>query len=236
MTSNQARSPRLYSYTLTDDTGFAPNPYHGVLTLACCKPKIRKSAEVGDYLIGTFSNDKKHKKRGYVVYAARVTQDLTFDQYWDCDRFACKKADLSGSVEERAGDNIYHRGGVTGQWIQENSAHSNPDGTTNDYDLTQDTKTNRLLVSDDFVYWGGDGPDLPSFNGQDVRNAQGFKYKFEAETFDCFVEWFDNQPRGRVGDPTAPFDPSPIRDSCNESTCGSTSRCGKPHRHPRACS
>ena len=30
--------PRLYSYVLRKDTGFAPNPYSGYCTLACCKP------------------------------------------------------------------------------------------------------------------------------------------------------------------------------------------------------
>ncbi len=32
-----------YEYVMTSDIGFAPNPFYGVCTLACCKPKIRKS-------------------------------------------------------------------------------------------------------------------------------------------------------------------------------------------------
>lgn len=36
----------LYSYVIRQDSGFAPNPYYGVLTLACCKPRIRK--EIGE--------------------------------------------------------------------------------------------------------------------------------------------------------------------------------------------
>lgn len=31
-----------YEYVMTNDSGFAPNPFHGACTLACCKPKIRK--------------------------------------------------------------------------------------------------------------------------------------------------------------------------------------------------
>lgn len=31
------KSIRLFSYKQTDDTGFAPNPFHGVCTLATCK-------------------------------------------------------------------------------------------------------------------------------------------------------------------------------------------------------
>jgi hypothetical protein len=43
---------RLFTYVITQDGGFAPNPFHGVLTLNCCKPEIRKLAEVGDWVAG----------------------------------------------------------------------------------------------------------------------------------------------------------------------------------------
>ena len=33
--------PRVFSYVVVHDTGFSPNPFHGLLTLACCKPLIR---------------------------------------------------------------------------------------------------------------------------------------------------------------------------------------------------
>ena len=35
----------LFSYVIEHDLGFAPNPFHGVCTLACCKPQIRKIAK-----------------------------------------------------------------------------------------------------------------------------------------------------------------------------------------------
>ena len=34
-----------YSYIVARDFGFAPNPFNGVLTLATCKPIVRKGAE-----------------------------------------------------------------------------------------------------------------------------------------------------------------------------------------------
>ena len=33
---------RVYMYVVDRDFGFAPNPFHGVRTLATCKPPIRK--------------------------------------------------------------------------------------------------------------------------------------------------------------------------------------------------
>ena len=37
----------LYSYVITRDYGFAPNPFGGICTLATCKPGIRNHAKVG---------------------------------------------------------------------------------------------------------------------------------------------------------------------------------------------
>jgi len=50
---------QLYLYTLTDDSGMAPNPYYGTCTLAACKPRIRSGA--GNYAIDELK--KKIKQR-----------------------------------------------------------------------------------------------------------------------------------------------------------------------------
>ena len=49
---------------------FAPNPFHGVCTLACCKPRVRKKAKVGDYVLGMGA--AKPKLQGHLVYWMRV--------------------------------------------------------------------------------------------------------------------------------------------------------------------
>ena len=46
---------RLYSYVVVSDHGFAPNPFHGYCTLANCKPRIRGSAQPGDWILGSAS-------------------------------------------------------------------------------------------------------------------------------------------------------------------------------------
>ena len=102
-------SPRLYSYVLREDTGFAPNPYHGFCTLACCKPPIRRRAEIGDWVIATGSNAKGKRRGGFLSFAMRVTEILAFQEYWDDERFRTKRPDLGGSLEEACGDNLYRR-------------------------------------------------------------------------------------------------------------------------------
>ena len=84
---------RLYTYRETYDTGFAPNPFLGVLTLANCKPAIRRTAEVGDWVAAftakTVRNGNKEiiyrGKSGEerVVWIGRVTKKLTYAEYWE---------------------------------------------------------------------------------------------------------------------------------------------------------
>ena len=49
---------KLYSYIVAHDGGFAPNPFWGYCTLANCKPKIRQTAKVGDWIVGLSSKPK----------------------------------------------------------------------------------------------------------------------------------------------------------------------------------
>lgn len=106
---------KAYSYIVARDYGFAPNPFYGVLTLATCKPGIRKTASVGDLIIGC--SDKAHGNK--LIYVALVSEVLTFDQYWNDLRFAKKKPVMNGSLKKLYGDNIYHHD-ANGNWMQEN--------------------------------------------------------------------------------------------------------------------
>lgn len=44
--------PRLYSYKMTNDSGFAPNPFWGILTPVTRKASTRRSKKVGDWIAG----------------------------------------------------------------------------------------------------------------------------------------------------------------------------------------
>lgn len=99
---------RLYSYVLTHDSGFAPNVSHGYCTLATCKPKIRMNANVGDWVIGTGSllrDDDEDR----LLYAMRVEEVLSFDEYFERKEFEYKKPKDS-DLHDSQGDNIYYTG------------------------------------------------------------------------------------------------------------------------------
>lgn len=196
---------RLYSYVVARDYGFAPNPFYGFCTLATCKPDIRRTAEVGDWIIGTGSRSKG--REGHLVYAMRVSETMTFDQYWGDARFAWKRPSLHGSLKQAFGDNIYHHE-ADGGWSQENSHHSMHDGSPNPENVQQDTRTDRVLISDHFVYWGGEGPEIRAefrdWNGVDVSlGRQGHRCNFPEELVAQLVAWLEAMGMvGYTGRPT----------------------------------
>lgn len=176
------------------DSGFAPNPFYGFCTLATCKPDIRRTAEVNDWVIGTGSADRRINLGGHLVYAMKVTEALTFKEYWNDHRFRRKKPNLTGSKKMASGDNIYNRDEGSGAWNQLNSYHSLNDGTPNLRHVNRDTSVDRVLISNDFVYFGGGGPPIPerfrNYNGKDICKAgQGRKVFSDSTMIESFVSW-----------------------------------------------
>ncbi|HVR46909.1 MAG TPA: hypothetical protein VMT95_09805 [Candidatus Binatia bacterium] len=194
---------KLYSYVIARDFGFAPNPFYGFCTLATCKPRIRKGASIGDWIVGTGST--KYDLHGHLVYAMRVTEDLAFDDYWSDPRFVHKRPNLRGSLKQWFGDNIYHRNPRTGRWIQENSHHSRGTGRPFKSNIDHDTQTDRVLISDDFVYFGGSAPRIPApfRTGNKLwKNGASHKGNFTDAYIERVVEWLRSLGSwGCVGDP-----------------------------------
>jgi hypothetical protein len=197
---------RLFSYVVRRDFGFAPNPFGGCCTLATCKPRIRGTAAIGDWVMGTGSAEEH--RVGDAVFAMRVDEILTFDEYWAEARFAAKRPDLRGSRKRQFGDNIY-RHGDAGEWLQLDSHHSLHDGRPNPGNVATDTGVDRMLVSRHFVYWGGTRVTIParfrSFgpDGEDVCIAgQHHKCRFSEALVSEVVEWLEGfGAPGRVGRP-----------------------------------
>ena len=181
------------------DSGLAPNPYHGFCTLAVCKPKIRETASVGDWVIGTGSKTRGLQSR--LVYAMRVTEEMKFNEYWTDSRFRRKRPDIHGNRTQVCGDNIYFRK-KDGDWHQERCLHDRGQ-------ICRDTGTDRVLVSDCYVYWGGDGPEIPERfrnygeRGEDIRKkGPGHKNRFSPGLARDFLEWLRSLGlRGLVGEP-----------------------------------
>jgi hypothetical protein len=197
---------RLHSYVVARDYGFAPNPFFGLCTLATCKPRIRTVAQVGDWVVGTGS--KKRSRESRLVYVMRVTGAMTFEEYWNDPRVQVKKANLRGSKKQAFGDNIYSRNANGKNWCQANSHHSLTDGSPNQSNIRADTNANRVLLSDDFIYWGGSGPQVParflSYGPNHVSLLVGRNHKnnFPPAFVEQFVAWIRSRGEsGYLGEP-----------------------------------
>lgn len=192
----------LYSYVIRRDFGFAPNPFHGLCTLATCKKVIRRTAAVGDWVVATGSAE--HNMVGHLVCALRVDEAITFDEYWSDPRFQAKKPVMNGSRMMGYGDNIYHHG-ADGEWAQADSHHSLEGGVVNPKNLDDDTETDRVLIGNEFWYFGSDAPAIPSrFRGSgdaDICAGRGHKVNFADGLVDDFLDWVRMHPSGCQGRP-----------------------------------
>lgn len=206
--AKSANKQSLYSYVVRYDSGFAPNPFGGYCTLATCKPGIRKTAQLGDWLLGTGSSDRKVKRGGHVVYAMQVEETLSTEAYWYDERFQRKKPVIPGSWKTACGDNIYEPL-ENGNWHQLNSYHSEDDGSPKMPHIQRDTAVQRILVSQRYVYFGAEGPILPHafLDGGEhdlLRSKRGYSRIQEIDTINEFERWFSSLEK--VGFQGVPWD------------------------------
>ncbi|NOR25024.1 MAG: hypothetical protein GQ542_11645 [Desulforhopalus sp.] len=189
------RQPNLFSYIVTIDSGFSPNPFGGICTLACSVPSIRRNANLGDWIIGTTPSPERNR----LVFAMRVDRGLTFEMYWDFPEYECKKPGKNNGC----GDNIYKMG-KDGHLVQvKNLFHSKEHFKT-------DTSINRVLISKTFYYFGKEAVEIPDKLIAVVRKAQGVKTlkpvpknSDKRDIVPIFLEWLqENFDKGIHGDPT----------------------------------
>jgi hypothetical protein len=140
----------------------------------------------------------------------RITGAMTFDEYWNDPRFQIKKPNLQGSKKQAFGDNIYSRNANRVGWCQANSHHSLTDGTPNPSNVRADTSADRMLFSDDFIYWGGSGPQIPAGflnygpNHVSLLVGRNHKNNFPPAFVERFVAWI--RSRGESGYRGEPLD------------------------------
>ena len=186
---------RLYSYIVVHDTGFAPNPFWGYCTLANCKPKIRKTACEGDWVVGLSPRARGNQ----IIYAMQVDEILGYDAYYNDPRFSMKIPDVEQTdVVYRCGDNCYEPLGH-GEYRQLESTHS--DGPNERYDLkVKDLSGRRILVSSHFHYFGSHAIPLPE--GLEALIARrGHKCRFSTDIVHRFVAFISRHPEGVGGPP-----------------------------------
>ena len=142
--------PRIFVYKMTADNGGAPCVYGGILSLAICKPMIRRKAKEGDWIIGLGG---KNLGEG-IIYVAHVT-GTAGNEYYQDRQFV------------RRPDCVYHfrGGGLTRKRTA--AYHKNLANMATDLGAGPEYRNARVLLSLDFRYFGvrreAVPPDLQAF-------------------------------------------------------------------------
>lgn len=211
----------LFSYIVTADSGFAPNPFFGLCTLACCKPKLRRA--IGNRLLGEFGAADIHDLRGAdpdyirnrniwvvglagaslrdrprrsVVFAMQVTDVLDFASYFE--EHPEKRPDRSGSRTSADpawhGDAIY-TGNDSATAVQLSpSAHSDG-GKEHLANKRHDLDGQFVLLSDHFLYFGKDAPYVPL--EEKLHHGRGHRMNHAPEALAELESWL-NGPWARL--------------------------------------
>jgi hypothetical protein len=140
--------PKVFRYIVAHNSGFAPCFDAGICSLACCKPNIRRTATVGDWVLG-FAPRRQGEAR--LLYMMRVGTKLDFSSYARDRRF------------HRRQDNIWHPNAAGGfRRMPARGVHDTPEAKA------RDLRGRYVLVADKFRDFGTDGLDLCAAVGTDI--------------------------------------------------------------------
>ena len=171
--------PNYYSYIMCYDDGAAPNAENKLLTLAICKPQIRRTAQVGDIVMAyNGSQLLKNTREKRIIYIAKITGSIPMSDY------AC--------LYPQRTDSIYTPSGR----IIPNPFHSENNSDT-------DLEGKNVILSRDFIYFGDKHISVPyglkeTIPGRGHQNQKNLPYGELIES--KFKEWKQTYGTGKIGD------------------------------------
>ena len=189
---------RLFTYCLRNDCGASPNPFGGFCTLALTKPVIRRTAEVGDWVVGLASHESGLKDASRrIVFAMKVTQVMSLRDY---DMFSRKECPdkipqrPSKTYEQFVGDSIY-------EFIEGVDEPTLRDCVHDDRNLESDLKGENVLISEEFVYWGSEAPELPQNLFKIIKKGKGHQADKNEPYINDFLQFISEFEKGSIAAP-----------------------------------
>lgn len=186
--------PCIRSYVVTHDYGFAPNPFCGFLTLATCKPVIRRTAVVGDWLVGTASARSGHQNK--VIYVAKIDKTPSIAEYGADPAYSSKRPSHSRGEESRHGDNIYYQDNAS-EWHQRKNIHHGSEHTRHDL------SGGNVLIANKFWYFGSNPQSLPKDLLHIVKKGPGHKCERSPDIIFRLEKWLEQFRTGIFARPVA---------------------------------
>jgi hypothetical protein len=185
--------PDIFVYKIVVDSGGAPCVWNNLLSLALCKPKIRKTAHKGSFVFGFGGKDYEER----LIYIARVTAKLEGDAYYRRRRYA------------RRPDCIYRV--KNGRPVLKTSAKHHFEFDHRKKDVGLHFQKAFVLLSNDFRYLGKKGTDdykkgYPTVKRLIEDLTQGHRRyhspKLRTELLKLKAEFWRKYRRMKVGTPT----------------------------------
>ena len=190
---------KLYSYILRFDDGAAPNPFWGTCTLTICKPAIRRTASIGDWVIGTGSKNSKindgntYDLSGNIVYAMKITEKMSLEYY---DKFCIENLPnkipkwFDRNWTKRMGDCIYD--------FRDGAKPTMRKGVHNEINRERDIGGENALLSNHFYYFGEEPRLLPEHLKPIIKKNQGHLKIEQHEIIDSFEKWIIQFDKNKI--------------------------------------
>ena len=149
---------KIYYYKLTCDNNGAPCIQDGMLSLAICKPMIRSSAEVGDWIFGFAANSLNNANP--LIYVAKVTEKKEGKDYYTAEEFSKREDRVYDFVDGK----FFWRSG---------SLHHNESNLEQDLGRYPDYSRSHVILSrnNDFRYFGKEATDTYKKDFKEIHDA-----------------------------------------------------------------
>ncbi len=200
---------KIYSYVLKSDVGAAPNPFWGTCTLTICKPAIRRTAEKGDWVVGTGSKNARLKNgtvydlSKYLVCAMKVSNKMSLEEY---DYFC--RHNIPNKIPKLKSKNWKL---WVGDCIYDYSKGEKPrirDGVHKQKNLKKDLSGEYSLLSKHFYYFGEKAILIPIRLRKLIKHSQGHLKIEEEELVKKFTKWINTFKKNNIyGEPQHRFIP-----------------------------
>lgn len=202
MTSSQIR-PVIWRYVIVHDAGLAPHISGGVCSLVVCKPKIRRHAKPGEWVMA-FVKAAKSNGNPLVQYVMKVADNPSFEKY-------CRE-----NIGRRR-DAIYrYNSNHRGTWFDNGYSDHAPT------DAQKDQGGQHALVSTEFAHFGSQPRNLllelmpicdvlglraDTIVEELVHRTQGESKYCSPEAYKVFVSWIAGLPKDHKAPPCYPSFP-----------------------------
>lgn len=195
MLKNFTNGNRLFTYKVAHDGGSAPNPFHGICTLAICKPAIRRVAKEGDVVVGLACGADEAR----IIYCMVVDKSVKWSEYIK----GCKLGSIAGigPGNYNLKKKIPTHPNDQGDCIWKSPVdYSDPldswSGHDGEYDFKRDVKNGEnVLIGTIYWYFGkGDKYSVTLPTGlKEIIPGRGHRSNANDQYRDDFVKFFNDE-------------------------------------------